>query len=214
MDSHTSLTKMKLNLNEVSNYYEEKLRSYGACFKGVDWSSEESQILRFEQLEKVIGKDKNFSLIDYGCGYGSFLKFLLTKYKTFHYSGFDISKEMLKTAKEQNVKKNAMWVFNEKTLLPVDYVIASGVFNVKLSFSAEDWLQYVLETLQLFNRLSLKGFSFNVLSSYSDNEYRKEHLFYADPLFFFNHCKRNFARNVSLLHDYHLFEFTLLVKKQ
>ena len=35
----------------------------------------------------------------------------------------------------------------------------------------------------------------------------------ADPAFFFDWCKRNFSRHVSLLHDYGLYEFTLLTRK-
>jgi hypothetical protein len=30
---------------------------------------------------------------------------------------------------------------------------------------------------------------------------------------FFDHCKRNFSRQVALLHDYGLWEFTILVRK-
>jgi hypothetical protein len=74
-------------------------------------------------------------------------------------------------------------------------------------------MQYILETLEKINALSVKGFSFNILTSYSDKEYMKDNLFYADPLFFFDYCKKNFSKNVSLLHDYDLYEFTLLIKK-
>jgi hypothetical protein len=38
-------------------------------------------------------------------------------------------------------------------------------------------------------------------------------LHYADPGRLFDYCKRRFARNVALLHDYGLYEFTLLVRK-
>ena len=38
-------------------------------------------------------------------------------------------------------------------------------------------------------------------------------LHYADPLALFDRCKRRYARDVALLHDYGLWEFTLLVRK-
>ena len=41
----------------------------------------------------------------------------------------------------------------------------------------------------------------------------KDHLFYADPCFFFDHCKKHFSKNVALLHDYGMYEFTILVRK-
>jgi hypothetical protein len=37
-------------------------------------------------------------------------------------------------------------------------------------------------------------------------------LYYADPLFFFEHCRQRFSRRVALLHDYPLYEFTILVR--
>jgi len=39
-------------------------------------------------------------------------------------------------------------------------------------------------------------------------------LYYADPGFFFDYCKTHFAKNVALLHDYGLYDFTILVRKQ
>ena len=38
-------------------------------------------------------------------------------------------------------------------------------------------------------------------------------LYYADPLDLFDYCKRNFSKNVALLHDYRLYDFTLIVRK-
>jgi len=63
------------------------------------------------------------------------------------------------------------------------------------------------------NKKSIKGFAFNMLTKYSDREYMKEYLYYADPLFIFDYCKRNFSKKVALIHDYELYEFTILVRK-
>jgi len=38
-------------------------------------------------------------------------------------------------------------------------------------------------------------------------------LYFGDPLLYFDFCKRNFSRNVALLHDYGLYDFTILVRK-
>ncbi len=62
-------------------------------------------------------------------------------------------------------------------------------------------------------RLSLQGFAFNALTSYSDPEYMRDDLFYADPSWLFDHCKRTYSSQVALLHDYGLYEFTILVRK-
>ena len=54
---------------------------------------------------------------------------------------------------------------------------------------------------------SRSGFTFNLLSTYSD--YQEEHLFYGDPLEWFDWCKREITPRVMLLHDYPLYEWTI-----
>jgi hypothetical protein len=71
----------------------------------------------------------------------------------------------------------------------------------------------MIETINLFNQISTSGFSFNALTKYSDKEFMKDYLYYSDPLVLFDYCKKNFSRNVALLHDYNLYEFTILVRK-
>ena len=95
-----------------------------------------------------------------------------------------------------------------------DYSVASGIFNVKLDATDEDWLAYILDAIQALDRASRKGFAFNCLTRYSDPERMRANLFYADPCFLFDHCKRRLSRHVAILHDYGLYEFTMLVRKQ
>jgi len=202
-------------LNEVNSYYSEKIRKNGATPEGVDWNSVESQELRFEQLSDIIKQKENFSVLDYGCGFGAMYNyFKKNDFKNFKYIGFDISQEMIQEAQKlYGNNTNTKWY----TVLPknytADYVIASGIFNVKLETSNEDWKNYMLSTLQQINKFSTKGFSFNVLTKYSDKEFMKEYLYYADPLFLFDYCKTNFSKYVTLKHGYPLYEFTLVVKK-
>ena len=71
----------------------------------------------------------------------------------------------------------------------------------------------MLGVLDEFNQLSRRGFSSNFLTKYSDADKMRPDLYYADPLFLFDYCKRNFSKNIALLHDYDLYDFTLLVRK-
>lgn len=54
-----------------------------------------------------------------------------------------------------------------------------------------------------------------MLTKYSDEERMAERpdLFYGDPLFYFDYCKRNQSRDVALLHKYGLYDFTILIRK-
>lgn len=202
--------------SSVSQYYTGKLEEFGTTSRGVDWNSEESQVVRFKQLCKVLPEDRDspFSVLDYGCGYGAMRSFLNTRFSDFHYTGFDISSSMIAAATKANPPDaKTVWTSDSRLLKPVDFSIASGIFNVKMDFGDEEWKKYILDTLKGINALSIKGFSFNILTSYSDREFMRPTLYYADPGFLFDFCKRNFSRQVALLHDYQLYEFTVIVRK-
>jgi len=202
-------------LDSVAQYYTERVTTYGATARGVDWNSAESQELRFEQLMKVCDVDQSFSINDYGCGYGALLDYLTERRYSFEYRGFDVSKQMIIEAKQQHEDASDSQFFSDESVLAVaDYTVASGIFNVKLRTSDDDWKAYLLETLQRLAELSRKGFAFNMLTSYSDRDRMRSDLYYADPAFLFDYCKRRFSRFVSLIHDYPLYEFTIIVRNR
>ena len=213
MSKNPSLEDIK---RDIDQYYTAKVTEFGATPKGVDWNSLESQEIRFEQLSKVILLNSDFSILDYGCGFASMYNFLVSKFDNFKYIGYDISREMIKTALELNSDKGNFFVIQDEKELQdkaYDFAVASGVFNVRLNNDVQAWQQYLESEVEKLHSLSSKGFSFNMLTKYSDPEFCREYLHYADPEFWFNRCKTLYSRNVSLLHDYDLFEFTIIVKK-
>jgi len=198
-------------LASVGRYYTAKVQEHGLTSRGVDWNSVESQELRFEQLLKVTGGKKNFSLNDFGCGFGSLYGYLSHQRSKVDYRGFDISKEMVANAKA--LYKKAQFKVSSSPWKKADYSVASGIFNVRLTAPKRAWKDYIFKTLDLMDRFSVKGFSFNCLTKYSGKEKMRGYLHYADPLSLFDHCKRKYSKNVALLHDYGLYEFTVLVRK-
>jgi SAM-dependent methyltransferase len=202
-------------IEEVNKYYTEKVLEHGPTPKGVDWNGEHSQQIRFKQLVSLINKEesyKNPSVLDFGCGFGSLLSYLKKNELNLDYIGYDISQEMLKQAKII-FPNDGSWISSLPDNLNVDYVIASGLFNVKQEQSQIEWENYIFNTLDLINKISIKGFSFNILSTYSDVEFMKNYLYYASPELFFKHCKLNYSKQVAILHDYDLYEFTLIIRK-
>ena len=199
-------------LTRVQEYYDEKLRTHGATARGVDWKSPESQQLRFAQLLKLIDHDRPFTVNDFGCGYGALVDYLENSGFQFQYAGFDISVEMIAQASE--LHPGSTFVADQHQLCGADYTLASGIFNVKLQTNDAEWKNYILGVLETMNSLSKRGFAFNALTKYSDAEFMRPDLYYADPLFFFDHCKTKYSRFVTLLHDYPLYEFTILVRKE
>ncbi len=202
-------------ISGVERYYTDKVVEKGATPQGVDWNSEESQNTRFAELLKIVEDESEGSLLDFGCGYAGLLHYMSENGIHLQYAGMDISEAMLEEARKQHPSLPDSALTSDPNLLGTyDYVVASGIFNVRLRTSEDEWKRYVLDTLHCLSRHSVKGFAFNVLTSYSDPEYMREDLFYADPCFFFDHCKTHYSEWVALLHDYGLYEFTLLVRKQ
>jgi SAM-dependent methyltransferase len=200
-------------LEDVSRYYSGKIRAHGPNPRGVDWNSPEGQILRFDQLGKICDPARPYRLIDLGCGYGSLLDYLRRRGDRFDYLGLDLSEAMIAEARRLHPAEPAdSFRVGDRGDEPADYVLASGTFNVKQQTPDGAWHDYIVDTLRLMAGMARRGFAFNLLTSYSDPDRRRPDLHYADPCWFFDHCKRSYSRHVNLLHDYGLYEFTISVR--
>lgn len=202
-------------LDGIANLYEENLKNYGQVSKSVGWKDEASQILRFEKLAQVIDPGTagaGISVNDLGCGYAAMFSFLdgLPSVALNRYYGYDISDKMLEAA-ALAVENDPRAVFIRRSEITeaADYSFVSGTFNVRLDASDELWTEHILQAIQNLAANSRKGFAFNLLSTYVD--WKQENLYYGDPFMYFDFCKSNISPYVSLLHDYPLYEWTLLV---
>lgn len=199
----------------VAAYYTERVRTHGETARGVDWNSAGSQRLRFGELLRILPPPdgREVTILEYGCGYGALVDVLDERGQPFRYVGYDISEEMVRRARRLHDRPDCGFTAHAAELEPADYVVASGVLNVKLATPEPEWREHVARVLDELDDLSVKGFAFNALTSYSDADKMRDDLFYADPCATFDHCKRTFSPRVALLHDYPLYEFTVLVRK-
>jgi len=202
-------------LKDVAGYYTGRLTAHGQTPAGVDWNSHAGQVIRFDQLLKVVDPSQPYSIADIGCGYGALLDYLVELGHTTRYIGLDIALPMIEAARSRfKASPAAVFKLDSSPGEIVDYSVASGIFNVRLGRSDEEWLAYLIETLDTMNATSRLGFSFNCLTSYSDADRMRADLYYANPLDLFDLCKGRYSRQVALLHDYELYEFTMIVRKQ
>ena len=199
-------------LRDVADYYSGRLAEHGATPRGADWNSLESQRIRFRQLLRAVDTDSG-SILDYGCGYGALADDLHETRRRFEYQGFDISADMITEASARHAGcSSCRFTSDPSELSAADYTLASGIFNVRLHYDAGTWREYVLATIGTMLAYTRRALAFNLLTAYSDVERRREDLFYADPLWLFDHCKRHVTPAVGLLHDYPLFEFTMVLR--
>ena len=163
---------------------------HGAVPTGADFNSESGQTERFRQFPRLLDLSQPFSIIDYGCGYGALATHLLDRgFPLKRYVGFDISKPMVEAARER-LPNSVDWrlTMDVEDIGTADFCIASGIFNVKLSADTATWHAMILQTLDIFARVSRRGFAFNMLTSYSEPEKMRSDLYYGDPHLFFDHC--------------------------
>jgi SAM-dependent methyltransferase len=199
---------------QAREYYETKLTAHGPTPAGVDWNSQESQQLRFKQLASLWADDLDASVLDYGCGYGAMADYIRDSGHRGPYVGFDVSPSMVDAARDHLATRPACrMVSRREELVAADFAVASGLFNVKQQARDDEWLAYIWDTVADLARLGTRGFAFNALTLYSDPDKRRPDLYYADPLEMFDGCKRTYSRFVTLLHDYPLYEFTVIVRR-
>lgn len=201
-------------LREVASYYMRKLDRHGVTPQGVDWNGIESHELRHRQFDRLLDGDPAASVIDLGCGYGDFLRYLRANGHTGRFTGYDVAETMIEAARAVHGEGlDRQWHVGAEPAEPADYAIASGIFNVRGCLPVNDWTRYVERTIDLLARSSTRGFAFNVLSLSSDPERRQSYLHYADPAATLAHCLARFGRSVALLQDYGLYEFTVVIRK-
>jgi SAM-dependent methyltransferase len=198
----------------TASYYARKLQEFGSSPRGVDWRDERSHRLRHAQFLHLLADSFDGSIGDLGCGYGDFLGFVRERGYRGAYRGYDVATEMLEAARARHGEgDDRRWVQAGEPTETTDFVIASGIFNVKLDCETAAWESYVFETIDRMAAHARRGFAFNVLSLHSDPEYRRPDLYYSDPGQMLNHCGRRYSRRLACLQDYGLYEFTLIVRK-
>lgn len=208
------MTRTDRELRDIEQYYSAKIVEHGPVARGVDWKDEDSQTLRFEKLSQALPPDAPASVADWGCGYGAYCGFLADRFPALSYTGIDISADMVGAARAAHGETEARrFLVADRPDRTHDWCLASGIFNVRLERDDASWRDVILGTLELMDGHSTRGFAFNALTSYSDADKKRDYLYYASPEDLFAHCKARFSPHVALLHDYPLYEFTIIVRK-
>jgi len=199
--------------SSVATYYASKLAAHGPTPQGVDWNGVASHELRHRQFLRLLDGIPDASLLDLGCGFGDFFRFLRAEGHRGRYIGYDIAPDMIAEALRLHGQgADRQWRVGAEPEEGADFAIASGILNVKGDAQVEVWERYVLETIDILARVGRRGFAFNVLSLSSDPERRAANLYYTDASKMLSYCLGRYGRSVALLQDYGLYEFTVIVR--
>ncbi|WP_052341322.1 class I SAM-dependent methyltransferase [Salinarimonas rosea] len=201
------------HLERIARYYAGTLSAHGPTARGVDWRDEEGQERRFRELSHVIGHDATASVAEIGCGYGALAHHLRRHGLNGPYLGLDVAPEMIAAAMRHCEGLTAVrFVVGSVPSEPHDYLLASGIFNVRLDIPDKDWEAHVFATIETMGERARKGIAFNCLTRYSDADRMRRTLWYPDPGMILGRCIARFGNRVTLAHDYGMWEFTVRVR--
>jgi predicted TPR repeat methyltransferase len=188
-------------------YFEKLLLEHGDSPRALDWS-EEGQRKRFEVLRGV-GIAHHSSVLDVGCGLGHFYDYLHQRGHVGMYEGVDASQGMIDAARANHAdsyfsKVSEEWLFRPVTLPPVDFVVASGVLNVRPCVGQMETL------IQRCFAASKIGCAINMLSERTPQK-RRDRFYYSPAQQLATAL--DLTRRATLRHDYADNDFTLYLYK-
>jgi len=154
------------HLQTVIAHYTPLVKQDAPGYQVLDWSSRESQFLRFEilahEIRQIPGKTP-FRLLDVGCGMAELRGYLSGQNIPVEYVGVDLTPAVLAEARRRNpgLDLRALDVFANPQPFPdhsFDVVFCSGVFNLRQDNSLSFAQQGLARLTALASRLAAVNF--------------------------------------------------------
>jgi SAM-dependent methyltransferase len=193
---------------KVKSQYEKRFKKYGVSPKSLFWKGKGAAHQRFRQFWAQIDFN-NKSVLDVGCGFGEFGKFLSKRYENVDYKGVDIVPEFIEEAKKSlpGLKFEVRDYLNNPITEKFDVVIASGILNSNVS----DNINYRKKAISMMFGNAKKVFAFNMLGAHpsplNDSE---SNTWYADSLEILDYCM-SLTRRVIFRANYNPKDFTIFM---
>ncbi|WP_076865845.1 class I SAM-dependent methyltransferase [Bradyrhizobium mercantei] len=202
----------------VESYYSARVAKYGATPRGVDWSCQATQDLRFVQLLKICDFSAPFSLNDIGCGYGALCAYLAWRHPQaeIDYLGTDLSRAMISRARRRFSVPGRRFKVGKGSPRRATYSVASGIMNINVGGSRASWEAFVAEMLADLRCASLRGFAVNFITAgaegAADTDGAPTQLYCTSPEPWIRYCERELGCTVETIDGYGMNEVTLLAR--
>jgi len=202
-----------MNYLKLAKHYNECFQKHGDNNLGVDWPNYKDTLIRHQVMFDLI-KDKNSTLLDFGCGLGHFLKWILeTQDHSPIYSGLDINESFYQVCKDKYPFIDFYYtdILVNNNIPNFDYIVCNGTFTEKRELSQDEMMSFFKSALiELWSKCN-KGIAFNVMSKNVDWE--REDLFHVSMDELSLWLSKNLSRNIVMRQDYGLYEYTVYVYK-
>lgn len=193
------------------NIYQNNFKKFGVDPRSLLWKSRGAAHQRFRQFWKEIDFN-NKKVMDVGCGFGEFGKFLIKRYENVKYTGVDVVSEFVEIAKKE-VPKGKFFVkdyLKDKIDGKYNVIVASGVLN---SNTDGNNLEYRKKAIKKMFSLTSHILAFNMLGGHPAPVNKKgSNVWYADSLEILEYCM-SLTKKVILRQQYNSKDFTILMYK-
>jgi SAM-dependent methyltransferase len=191
----------------IANYYQDLVQKYGHDPRACDYGRPQSQEIKFRVLSEAMPV-KGRSVLDVGCGFADFHRFLRERFGEVRYSGIDVCPAMVEEARrlDPGCEVKLANILDASIRERFDLVTANGIFYL---LGDEAW-PTMQEIVRRMYAVAEHAVAFNSLSSWAEDKEAGE--FYADPAEVLQFC-RTLTPWVVLRHDYHPRDFTIYMYK-
>jgi len=148
---------------DSEQFYTSAIKMYGTSAKGVNWTSRQTQEIRFDTILKLLPKNIN-SLVDAGCGFGDFYTYMKNKKRTAQkYIGIDSLSDMYSIASQNTAQEIIIADITKDEIPKADFYVCSGAMNVLNSFETHLFIRNCFDA-------SNNAFIFNILHGDKQSE--------------------------------------------
>lgn len=205
------MAEFRPSLEPIKDYFEQAATK-GDSYEGVAYPAPQNQAIRFDAALRLIEPGvRDFSVNDFGCGLAHLYDHIKAKRLPMKsYRGYDLSERSLEMARER-LGDEVELIRDDHLTKEADYSFAVGIFNTRLEATDEEWLAFMKSVARDLYEHSTLGCAFSSLSTYVD--WMEPGQYYGDPTEMFAYCKQEISPRVALLHDYPLFDWTILIRR-
>lgn len=192
-------------------HYKDLLATHGTSTAALGWRDADVQRRNFAAVSQIFHHESGpFTLHEVGCGLGHYADFLAEYFPNAIYSGSDIVPEMVERTHHRRPGLSVE-VRDVISAPPpqADYVVESGIFNLRMDQSPDEWWSFVRQMLRAMFSFAKKGLAANFLTSQVD--WTREFGYYQNPAEALTFAMTELSRFAEIRHAYYPWEFTLLV---
>ena len=190
-------------------FYNQQIKQYGPSTDALVWHSEDTQRIRYDILCSDLPTTCQ-TIVDIGCGCGDLYHYLKSHHPPYQYKGMDISANMIVAA--QQAYPNGDFTCLDLDTFSIhnrfDVVMASGIFNLRLTNHLDTLLYYI----KIMLSMASQQVRFNVLTSKKTSELSGNQFVSINPLFLKKHLLQ-FCQNIRIIDNYLPNDVTFILNK-